>query len=73
MGVLPAQVALEIILGFDDAAIDDELVTRCRSAFRAWVNGLFSLPINLPGFGKPPSAANVVNDDNDTDDNYVYD
>lgn len=56
MGVLPAQIALEIILGFDDAVINDELVARCRTAFRAWTNGLFSMPINLPGFSEAPSA-----------------
>ncbi len=47
------QVALEVILGFKKDAVDDALLTRCREAFRVWLQGLFSVPVDLPGFGAP--------------------
>jgi len=50
------QVALEVILGFKKDAIDDALLTRCREAFRVWLLGLFSVPLDLPGFCAPCAA-----------------
>jgi len=50
------QVALEVILGFKKDAIDDALLTRCREAFRVWLQGLFSVPLDLPGFCAPCAA-----------------
>ncbi|KAK9843391.1 hypothetical protein WJX81_000043 [Elliptochloris bilobata] len=43
-------VALKIILGFKDADISASMLARCRSLFWVWLNGLFSFPIDLPGF-----------------------
>ncbi len=49
--LLPTQVALELILGFDASLLTDATVSRCTDTFVTWINGLFSLPIDLPGTG----------------------
>ncbi|KAL3153515.1 hypothetical protein ABBQ38_011847 [Trebouxia sp. C0009 RCD-2024] len=44
------KVATEMILGFEPSATSDDRVARLQSRFNDWVEGLLSLPINLPGF-----------------------
>lgn len=41
-----------MILGFEPSATSDDRVARLQSRFNDWVEGLLSLPINLPGFSK---------------------
>ena len=45
------QANTELILGFEPSAVTDELVARQQLLWKDWVQGLVSLPINLPGFG----------------------
>ena len=42
----------ELVLGFDPSHLTDEHVVRQQKLWDVWTQGLFSLPINLPGFGK---------------------
>lgn len=41
-----------MILGFEPSAASDDRVARLQSLWTDWVDGLLSLPINLPGFSK---------------------
>ena len=56
MPVTGLQVNTELIVGFEQSAMTDELVARQQSQWNAWVNAFVSLPINLPGFGKAPHS-----------------
>ena len=47
------QVALTTILGFKDKDISAPMLARCSRLFRDWLNGLFSLAIDLPGLSAP--------------------
>lgn len=42
----------ELILGFDPSHLTDDHINRQQELWEEWIKGLFSLPINLPGFGK---------------------
>ena len=50
-GVWVGQIALDIILGFDESLLNDATIESCTEAFSVWNDGLFSFPINLPGTG----------------------
>lgn len=43
------QIALELILGFDETLLTDATIERCTEAFGDWNEGLFSFPVNIPG------------------------
>ena len=45
------QIALELILGFDQSLLTEATVDRCTAAFVDWNDGLFSFPVDLPGTG----------------------
>lgn len=45
------QIALELILGFDESLLTEETINRCTAAFIDWNDGLFSFPLDLPGTG----------------------
>ena len=44
------QANTELILGFESSAVTDELVARQQHLWQDWLDGLVSIPINLPGF-----------------------
>ena len=44
------QANTELILGFELSAVTDELVARQQHLWQDWLDGLVSVPINLPGF-----------------------
>ena len=44
------QANTELILGFELSAVTDELVARQQHLWQVWLDGLVSVPINLPGF-----------------------
>ena len=46
-------MALTTILGFNDKDISAPMLARCSCLFRDWLNGLFSLGIDLPGLSAP--------------------
>ena len=41
-----------MILGFEPSLLTDDVLARQQLLWRDWLDGLISLPINLPGFGK---------------------
>lgn len=47
------QIALDIILGFDESLLTNATIESCTEAFSVWNDGLFSFPINMPGTGAP--------------------
>lgn len=54
------QANTELILGFEPSAVTDELVARQQLLWKDWVEGLVSLPINLPGFGNACPLTNQI-------------
>ena len=54
------QANTELILGFEPSAVTDELVARQQLLWKDWVEGLLSLPINLPGFGNACPLTNQI-------------
>jgi hypothetical protein len=51
------QVALELILGFDETLLTEATIRNCTVAFQDWNEGLFSFPINLPWTGAPAGSS----------------
>lgn len=49
---MECQVAVDILLGLDDSWTEEKNLEMAHRNFIAWVEGLFSLPLNLPGTGK---------------------
>ena len=44
-------MATELILGFPEGFVNQELLDRQQQLWTDALDGFFSLPINLPGFG----------------------
>ena len=55
-----SQVALTTILGFKEGDISAPMLARCSRLFRDWLNGLFSLAIDLPGLSAPSLLGQAI-------------
>jgi hypothetical protein len=51
------QVMMVALLGYTEEELDDKLQASLTESLKIWLRGLFSLPLNLPGFGKPHFTA----------------